>query len=88
MKKDVYRQCKGCKSIKNRDEMVKITRLGDFISINPNSKDTGRSIYVCKNEKCVKNLIKTKGIKRGLKFNNDEIIKETEKNLKKILNLS
>lgn len=85
MKKIILRQCKGCKNLKNREEMIKITLSGDFLYINPDSKTFGRSIYVCKNETCIKNLIKTKGIKRGLKFSEGEIIKTTEENLKKIL---
>ncbi len=86
MKKNILRQCRGCKNIKNREEMIKITLFDNSLFINPNSKTTGRSVYVCKNAACINNFIKNKGIKRGLKFNNGEIIKETEENLKKILN--
>lgn len=85
MKKNILRQCKGCRNIKNREEMVKITLFNNSLFINPNSKIMGRSIYVCKNEECIKNLIKTKGIKRGLKFKDGEIIKETEEKLKNFL---
>ena len=88
MKKNILRQCKGCKNIKNREEMIKITVFNNSVFINPDSKTTGRSIYVCKNIECIKNLIKTKGIKRGLKLNDCQVINETEENLKKILNLS
>ena len=82
MKKNILRQCKGCRNVKNREEMLRITLFNNSLFINPNSKITGRSIYVCKNEDCIKNLIKTKGIKRGLKFSDGEIIKELKKSLK------
>lgn len=58
--------------------MIKITLAGGEIFINPNSSVFGRSVYVCKNAACIKNLIKTKGLKRGLKFNNEAKIKAIE----------
>ncbi len=84
MKNEILRKCRGCSILKNRDELIKITRVGNDLFINPNSKTFGRSVYVCKNEKCIKALIKNKGIKKALKFNNEAAIKDVEN---KILSL-
>lgn len=86
MKNIIIRKCQGCKTVKSRDEMHKITLVGGTLHINPNSKIFGRSLYVCKNEECIKNLIKTKGIRRALKYNNEEEIKRVEKELTKASN--
>ena len=62
MKKIIQRKCQGCLEIKDRDELIKITKLPDgVLKINPNSKELGRSIYVCKNEECI-SLIKKKRV--------------------------
>lgn len=75
--KNKLRKCQACGEVKNRDEMIKITKLdNNTLKINPSSKELGRSAYVCKNEDCIKCLIKKKRIKNALKFQNqDEIIR-------------
>ena len=75
------RKCQGCNTKKDRSEMIRITKLADCLKINPNSKELGRSIYVCKNPECIKALIKKKRIKQGLKYSKIEEIKKTEQEL-------
>lgn len=82
MKKIIKRQCHSCRVIKDRNDLIKITLSGGKIFVNPDSKTTGRSVYVCKYENCIKKLIKSKGIKKGLKFNGDILIQEIESLLK------
>ncbi len=63
------RKCVGCGKIKNRDELIKITRqnpLGDLI-INPDSKVFGRSVYLCYNNTCIENAFKKNKISKALK---------------------
>lgn len=86
MKNIVLRKCFGCKILKNREELIKVTLKDNELFINPDSKTTGRSVYVCKNEECLTKFIKTKGIKRGLKFNNDNKIKQIEESLISAIN--
>ena len=51
---EIKRKCQGCLSLINRDELIKITKLADgTLKINPNSKELGRSVYVCKNSECM-----------------------------------
>ena len=82
MSKIVERKCQACGIIINREELIKITKLQDgSIKINPNSKELGRSIYVCKNKECLKILIKKKRIKTALKVQNQNEISKIETQL-------
>lgn len=60
---DIKRKCVGCGQIKNREELIKITRRntdGEVV-INPDSKIFGRSAYLCYNHDCInKALCKNK----------------------------
>ena len=81
---EIKRKCQGCLSLINRDELIKITKLADgTLKINPNPKELGRSVYVCKNSECIKTLIKKKKIKTALKYSNMEEIAKAEELLKK-----
>ncbi|MBQ8848376.1 MAG: YlxR family protein [Candidatus Gastranaerophilales bacterium] len=79
MQKEIKRKCQGCMEIKDRTSLIKITKLQNgLLKINPNSKELGRSIYVCKNEACIKSLIKKKRIKNALKYSNMDEISRVE----------
>ena len=79
---EIKRKCAACKVIKNREELIKITKLQNgLLKINPNSKELGRSVYICKNPDCIKKFIKKKMIKVGLKYSNQSEIERIEKEL-------
>ncbi len=79
---EIKRKCRGCFEIKNRNDLIKITKLSDnSLKINPLSNELGRSVYVCKNINCVKLLIKKKGIKSALKYSNKKEIERIEQEL-------
>ena len=81
--KEIKRKCQGCLSLINRNELIKITKLTDgTLKINPNSKELGRSVYVCKNSECIKTFIKKKKLKTALKYSNLEEISRIEELLK------
>lgn len=87
-KKEIIRKCQSCCEVKNRDELIKITKLNNnTLKINPSSKELGRSAYVCKNEECIKFLIKKKRIRNALKFQNENEISRIEKELLDIVSL-
>lgn len=74
------RKCAACKKLQDADLMHKITKnfeTGELF-LNPNSKVLGRSVYVCKNEECIKLLIKKKRIKFALKTNDLNAVQEIE----------
>lgn len=81
MKNEIKRRCISCRELKNREEMIKITRYENHLIVEPDSKTMGRSAYICKNDECIKKMVKSKGIKRSLKFNNDVVIKQTEEKI-------
>ena len=84
--KEIKRKCQGCLKIQERSLMIKITKLNDGkLKINPLSSELGRSIYVCKNEDCIKTLIKKKKLKTALKYSNMDEIAKIEEELKKML---
>lgn len=86
MQKEVKRKCQGCLEIKDREDLIKITKLQNGrLKINPNSKELGRSVYVCKNSECVKMFIKKKKLKNALKFSNMDEISRVEEELKKMV---
>jgi len=83
--KEILRKCQGCNKIYDRNLMIKITKLPNGLKINPTSKELGRSLYVCKNIDCIRNLIKRKKIKNALKYSNMEEIKKIENQLLKLV---
>ena len=84
--KEVLRKCQACLKIKDRNEMVKITKLPNgTLKVNPSSKELGRSVYVCKNPECVKVFIKKKKLKTALKYSNMDEILKTEEIIKSLL---
>ena len=83
MHQEIKRKCQACQKVIDRNSLIKITKLQNgTLKINPTSKELGRSVYVCKNEECIKLFIKKKRLKTSLKYTNlDEISKiETELN--------
>ena len=84
--KEVLRKCQACLKIKDRNEMIKITKLPNGnLKVNPSSKELGRSVYVCKNSDCVKVFIKKKKLKTALKYSNMDEILKTEEIIKSLL---
>ncbi len=65
----VERKCAGCGKLKNRDELIKITKEnphGDVI-INHSNKIFGRSVYLCYNKSCIETAFKKNKIAKVLK---------------------
>jgi predicted RNA-binding protein YlxR (DUF448 family) len=63
------RKCVGCGKIKNREDLIKITRehATDNLVINGNSKIFGRSAYLCYNKTCIESAFKKNKIQKILK---------------------
>ena len=73
---DIKRKCVGCGQIKNRDEMIKITRRNtDGVAvINSDSKIFGRSAYLCYNHDCINKALYKNKLSKVLKTQiNDEL---------------
>ncbi len=65
----VERKCAGCGKIKNRDELIKITRQNPHknLVINGDSKIFGRSAYLCYNNSCIEAAFKKNKLQKALK---------------------
>lgn len=63
------RKCAGCGQIKNKEDLIKITRENPHsdLIVNPNSKIFGRSVYLCYNNTCIENAFKKNKISKALK---------------------
>lgn len=73
----VDRKCIGCGEIKNREELIKITRensTGDVV-INKSNKIFGRSVYLCYNDACIEAAFKKNKIQKVLKASVPEDLK-------------
>ena len=72
------RQCSACREYKNKSDLIKITKdfnSGELI-INNEKPVFGRSVYICKNEECLRKALKKRKIEYSLKVELSENIKE------------
>lgn len=71
------RKCVGCSELKNRDELIKITKehISGNVIINPDSKVFGRSAYLCYNKSCVDAAFKKNKLQKVLKTSISEELK-------------
>ena len=73
----VDRKCVGCGEVKNRDELIKITKensTGDVV-VNHSNKIFGRSAYLCYNNACIEVAFKKNRIAKVLKTSIPEDLK-------------
>ena len=62
------RQCMGCNTRKDKNDMIRVLRLpaGEVI-IDYSGNQNGRGAYICVNSECLKRIRKSKRIERSLK---------------------
>ena len=74
-KKIPERRCVGCMEMKPKRELLRIVRSKDgAVSIDVTGKMPGRGAYVCKNQACFNDAVKTKRLDKSLSHNIDEEI--------------
>ncbi len=62
------RKCAACGKIKDRNELIKITRdAHSNVFVNPDTKIFGRSAYLCYNKMCVESALKKNKLQKYLK---------------------
>ena len=75
--KKIIRKCAACNALKSRDNFKKIiVKKSKEIKIMPDSKFFGRSVYICKNNDCIKNIFKKGRIYKILRIKPDNIFEE------------
>jgi len=65
----VERKCAGCGKIKDRKDLIKLTRENAHYNVvlNPDNKTFGRSVYLCYNKSCIEAAFKKNKISKILK---------------------
>ena len=83
MKKIPQRTCVGCKTQKNKNELIRIVinKEGN-IFIDKTGRANGRGAYICNNPDCLEKAIKTKCLERSFETNiEEEIYNELRKEI-------
>ena len=62
------RQCVGCREMKSKKELLRVIKTAENeILLDNTGKKNGRGAYICPNEECLAQAIKSKGLERSLK---------------------
>ena len=61
------RMCVACRSMKPKNELIRVVRNGDGITLDMSQKLAGRGAYICKNAECVKAAQKRRALSRHFK---------------------
>ena len=66
-KKIPMRQCKGCRGMKPKMELVRVVRSPEGeVSVDLKGKKSGRGVYICRNPECLKKAQKSRALEREL----------------------
>ena len=62
------RMCIACREMQDKRDLIRIVKDKEGnISIDKTGKKNGRGAYICKNEECLKKLIKQKSLNKSFK---------------------
>jgi predicted RNA-binding protein YlxR (DUF448 family) len=68
IKKQPERMCIGCRTMKNKKELVRIIRTPEgVIELDPGGKKNGRGAYLCRDVKCLEKACRSRALQRALK---------------------
>ena len=59
--------CTVCRTKGTKDNFIKIVKTCDGIILDKDGTINGRSVYICKNKKCIDGAIKRRAINRAFK---------------------
>lgn len=66
-KKIPLRQCLGCREMKPKKELLRVTRSPEgLVFLDLKGKANGRGAYVCPDAQCLKRAIKARALQRAL----------------------
>ena len=64
-KKPILRRCIACTEQKEKNELIRIVKpKEEDLQIDLTGKKNGRGAYICKDEECLKKVIKSKKLNR------------------------
>ncbi len=68
VKRTPQRTCIGCRSIKDKKELIRIVRGEDkIVSIDLTGKKNGRGAYICPDTACLDKAVKNHALERSFK---------------------
>lgn len=66
-KKQPTRRCMGCNEAKEKRELLRIVKSTEgSVEVDLTGKKNGRGAYICKDEKCLEKVIKSKRLQKVL----------------------
>ena len=68
------RMCIACRSMKPKNELIRIVKNGGDAVLDISQKLAGRGAYICKNEKCVNTAKKRRVLSKHFKMAVDDEI--------------
>ena len=84
VRKVPMRKCVGCGEMKNKKELIRVLKTPeDEILLDATGRKNGRGAYVCRDQKCLLQAVRNKGLERSLGV---KIPEEIYENLKKEMN--
>lgn len=82
-KKKPARRCMGCNESKEKNELLRIVKSKDgTIEVDLIGKKNGRGAYICKDEKCLAKVIKSKRLQKVFE---QEISQDIYENLRGVI---
>lgn len=61
------RMCISCREIKPKEELIKIVKIKDTVTVFKGGKTSGRGAYICKNTGCVETAKKMRMLEKTFK---------------------
>lgn len=68
----LQRMCAVCREVKGKDELIRIVKQKDNVSIDLTGKVAGRGAYICKDVGCIAKARKSRAIERSLSCKVDQ----------------
>ena len=69
LKKKPQRTCLGCRTAKNKNELIRIVRTPEGeVKLDLTGKANGRGAYLCRDPECLKKALKGKVLKNALRL--------------------
>lgn len=65
----VTRICQVCRIKQDKNKMSRIVKCNDSLKLDNQKKLSGKAVYVCQSEDCVKNLYKRKTFNKAFRCN-------------------
>ena len=70
----LQRMCAVCREVKGKDELLRIVKQKENVSIDLTCKVAGRGAYICKDGGCIQKARKVRAIERSLSCRVDQSV--------------